>query len=24
VEPRWDALMKRWREGPVTAAQRSA
>ncbi|MFN9747225.1 MAG: indolepyruvate ferredoxin oxidoreductase family protein [Betaproteobacteria bacterium] len=24
VEPRWDTLMKRWREGPVTAAQRAA
>ncbi|MCZ8110405.1 MAG: indolepyruvate ferredoxin oxidoreductase family protein [Betaproteobacteria bacterium] len=24
VEPRWDALMKRWRDGPVTAAQRAA
>ena len=24
VEPRWDALMKRWRDGPVTGGQRAA
>jgi len=24
VEPRWDALMKRWRDGPVAAVQRAA